>query len=93
MEYGFKEGRLFRYPHMPIQIFWFDRDEWLILIASYLVSMQLGGITWLVVFPVSILSISIKRTKGRGFFRHTLYEFGLIEINGYPNSSAKKLEE
>ncbi len=45
MDYGFKEGRLFRFPHQPIQIFWFDRDEWLILIASYMASMQLGGFT------------------------------------------------
>lgn len=93
MDYGFKEGRLFRYPHLPIQIFWFDRDEWLILIASYLASMQLGGLTWLVVFPASIVAIKIKRSKGRGFFRHTLYKIGLVELPGYPNSSASKLEE
>ncbi|EJJ0671544.1 hypothetical protein ACNJ8R_004139 [Cronobacter sakazakii] len=93
MDYGFKEGRFFRYPHQPIQIFWFDRDEWLILIASYLASMQLGGLSWLIIFPVSIVAIKIKRTKGRGFFRHTLYNLGLVEIYGYPNSSARKLEE
>lgn len=43
MDYGFNEGRLFRYPHQPIQIFWFDRDEWLMLVISYIASMQFGG--------------------------------------------------
>ncbi|AYN25591.1 hypothetical protein D8682_00485 (plasmid) [Buttiauxella sp. 3AFRM03] len=93
MDYGFNEGRLFRYPHQPIQIFWFDRDEWLMLVVSYIASMQFGGITWAIVFPLSIAAIKIKRTKGRGFFRHTLYRLGFVEIYGYPNSSAKKLEE
>ncbi len=93
MDYGYNEGRLFRYPHQPIQIFWFDRDEWLMLVVSYIASMQFGGITWAIVFPLSIAAINIKRTKGRGFFRHTLYRLGFVEIYGYPNSSAKKLEE
>ncbi|EFR6141884.1 hypothetical protein IAH82_002936 [Escherichia coli] len=93
MDYGYNEGRLFRYPHQPIQIFWFDRDEWLMLVVSYIASMQFGGITWAIVFPLSIAAIKIKRTKGRGFFRHTLYKLGFVEIYGYPNSSAKKLEE
>lgn len=93
MDYGFNEGRMFRYPHQPIQIFWFDRDEWLMLVVSYIASMQFGGITWAIVFPLSIAAIKIKRSKGRGFFRHTLYLYGFVEIYGYPNSSAKKLEE
>lgn len=93
MDYGFNEGRMFRYPHQPIQIFWFDRDEWLILVACYIASMQLGGITAAILFPASIALIKIKRTKGRGFFRHMLYTLGLVEIYGYPNSSAKKLKE
>jgi len=93
MDYGFKEGRFFKYPHMPIQIFWFDRDEWMILVATYLASMQLGGVAWAILFPISIVIIKIKRTKGRGFFRHCLYKLGLVEIYGYPNSSARKLEE
>ncbi|HDX6416796.1 TPA: hypothetical protein RPM61_004595, partial [Escherichia coli] len=66
MDYGFNEGRLFRYPHQPIQIFWFDRDEWLMLVISYIASMQFGGITWAIVFPLSIAAIKIKRAKGRG---------------------------
>ncbi|HCJ7735959.1 TPA: hypothetical protein NV433_004381 [Citrobacter freundii] len=93
MDYGFNEGRMFRFPHQPIQIFWFDRDEWLMLVVSYISSMQFGGITWAIVFPLSIAAIKIKRSKGRGFFRHTLYLLGFVEIYGYPNSSAKKLEE
>ncbi|MBB6117758.1 hypothetical protein F4826_004737 [Rahnella inusitata] len=93
MEYGFETGRFYKYPHMPIQIFWFDRDEWMILVAAYLCSMQLGGISWLVLFPASILTIRLKRTQGRGFFRHTLIEYGLVDLHGYPNSSAKHFEE
>lgn len=93
MEYGFDTGRFFKYPHLPIQIFWFDRDEWMLLIAAYMVSMQLGGISWLVTFPASILAIKIKRKQGRGFFRHTLIDYGLVNLHGYPNSSAKHFEE
>lgn len=93
MEYGFNEGRLYKYPHQPIQIFWFDRDEWLILIMSYLASMQMGGYLWAFIFPVSYILIQIKRGQGRGFFMHLLYSIGLTDITGYPNSSANDLEE
>ena len=62
MDYAFNEGRMFRFPHQPLQIFWFVRDEWLMLVVSYIASMQFGGITWAIVFPLSIAAIKIKRS-------------------------------
>ncbi|AUQ43817.1 MULTISPECIES: hypothetical protein [Yersinia] len=86
-------GRLYKYPHLPIQVFWFDRDEWLLLIASYIGSMQIGGISFFIFFTATTIAISIKRSHGRGYFRHILYKFGLVEYKLYPDSTAENFDE
>jgi type IV conjugative transfer system protein TraL len=80
----------------PITIFWFEVDEVLIILASYVGMIFLGGrlLWWIIIGLVALVFyIRIKRQKSVGFLKHLLYfSFGL-ELKHYPSGLIRKFRE
>ncbi|WP_233981896.1 hypothetical protein [Pectobacterium versatile] len=94
MDYGTQDGQLYIYAQLPIQVFWFDRDEWGLLLFAYISAVNLGGIVaFIAAISLATMTISWKRSKARGFFSLTLYQFGLSEFELYPYSTTKQFDE
>lgn len=79
--------------HLPLQILWFYQDEMMVIIASYVLGMVVGGWFWLSVILGPTLYIRIKRNKPRGFLAHTLFNVGLIQLEGYPSNYYREYHE
>ncbi|WP_050569768.1 hypothetical protein [Dickeya sp. NCPPB 3274] len=94
MDYGTESGELYIYAQLPIQIFWFDRDEWSLLAFAYISAMNVGGIaSFISAFAAASMAISWKRSKPRGFFSQTLYQFGLSSFDLYPVNTTDRFDE
>jgi len=88
------EKKFPRYLSSPIQVLFFDVDE--VVMALAMVSLALIFSYW----PVYLLAIAVpwayrrvKKDKARGFFWHSLYYMGLVEIKGYPITFEKEFYE
>lgn len=87
------EVRLPQYLHLPRQLLWFDVVEVGMIVIFYLLGMVFGGFLYILMFMGPFILIPYKRGKPRGFFSHALYDFGLVEIKGYPPPTAITFHE
>ena len=87
------EVRLGQYLHLPRQILWFDIVEAGMIVIFYILALVFGGFFYVLMFMGPFFLISYKRGKPRGFFLHLLYDFGLVEIKGYPPPTALTFHE
>jgi len=80
----------------PITIFWFEVDEVMIILGSYVGMVFFGGkiLYWLVIGIVGlVLYIRIKRKKSAGFLKHLLYFSLGMELRHYPSGLIRKFRE
>ena len=87
------DERLPQYLHKPVQILWFDQQEFILVVATIFVATVVGGlIGWLLV-GVLLLFIPWKRTKPRGFIPHLAYRWGMLRFKGYPGPTQSRFFE
>lgn len=82
-----------QYLSKPYQILFFEPDDIAIIIASYLMAILFGRITWILLIIAPWGYAHVKRKYPRGFLRHGLYFLGLVEMNGYPSPFEKEFTE
>lgn len=82
-----------QYLHRPFRIVWFEIDELILMIALYVVVVM----TTYKAFPIIPLAIYFykkeKAKRPRGFFKHTMFNLGLIDLKGYPSAFSDRFEE
>lgn len=82
-----------QYLSMQIQVLWFELDEWFLIFYVFYSGFTLGGITCLTLLPLPYLFIKAKRKGNKGFFKHLLYRYGLLGLEGYPTYFMRKFRE
>lgn len=88
------DAKLTQYLHLPLQFMWFDTNELVIIISFYLIALIMGSWPWWVLLLVgSPYVIKFKRKQNRGFFFQTMYFYGFIKFNGYPDPSEEEFLE
>ncbi len=73
-----------QYLGSPLQILWFELDEFVLWMAFFVLGMLFHWIFFLTSFVVSWLYHRSKQESTRGFLVHSLYRLGILQLNGYP---------
>lgn len=87
------EEKMPQFLHLPIQVMWFDANELTFLALLYMLCSLLGGWAWLLMLLLPYPVLKYKRSQQRGFFLQILYILGVMDIQGYPDASAKQFRE
>ncbi len=82
-----------QYLSKPLQVLWFETDELIIFIFSLTLALTFGKLMWIVFFVFQYFYTKTKRTKPRGFLRHSLYVFGLLKMKNYPDYFEREFRE
>ncbi len=82
-----------QYLSKPLQVLWFETDELIIFVFSLTLALIFGNLMWIVFFVIEYLYSKTKRTKARGFLRHSLYLLGFLKMNNYPDYFEKEFRE
>ena len=79
--------------HEPVQILWFHQDELMVIVVCYIFAMILGGVTWLgmIVFPM--IFMNLKRNNPRGYLTHVLVDYGVLQLDLYPDNFIDEFHE
>lgn len=81
------------YLHRPLQLLWFEQDEWVAAAIGYAIGMILSGWFWLALFVVPYLYIRLKRSRARGYMLHSQYRAGFYGFHGYPHAFCTRFRE
>ncbi|MFO1259326.1 MAG: hypothetical protein U1E78_13085 [Gammaproteobacteria bacterium] len=87
------EERMAKYLHLPLQILWFDSNEVALIFILYIMALCFGGLMWVALVVLPFPLIRQKRQMSRGYFQHTIYQLGWMDLKGYPVSSARTFYE
>lgn len=83
-----------RYLHRPLQILWWESDEFLILMLSLGLWLIFGGYYFILIgFVVPYIYSKFKKRHSRGFFGHLSYFCGIKSFKGYPEFFMKDFIE
>lgn len=82
-----------QYLSKPFQILWFEMDEIMIFFFFLTMALIYGKWLWLVFLVVMYLYSKTKRNQARGFLKHVLYAFGLIQMKQYPDYFTQEFHE
>lgn len=82
-----------QYLSMQLQVLWFELDEWFLIFYVFYSAFSLGGYVWVVLIPVPYLFIRAKRKGSKGFFKHLLYRYGFLSLEGYPSYFMREFRE
>ncbi|MCP4156541.1 MAG: conjugal transfer protein TraL [bacterium] len=82
-----------QYLSSPINVLWFDLDEFVFIILSIVGAMMIGGWTFLVAIIAPFFYIKFKHKYPNGFFKHLLYICGFKNLQGYPINFENKFNE
>ncbi len=85
--------RVPRYLSAPIQILWFESDEFAIITICYILGLLFGWIGWVILIVAPYLYSKLKKNYPRGFLKHSLYFIGLLKLEGYPIYQEKEFME
>lgn len=87
------EERLPQYLHRPVQILWFDSQEFIVVMSVIFVAVIVGGIIGWALIGALLLFIPWKRTKPRGFIPHLAWRWGLARFRNYPGPTQTRFFE
>jgi type IV conjugative transfer system protein TraL len=73
-----------RYLSAPLQILWWDPDEFGAIMIGFLCGVILGGFAWFSIIAVPVLYKRVKADRPRGFPAHLSYSLALLTFEGYP---------
>ena len=82
-----------QYLSQPFQVLWFEPDDLAFFFISIVVAQATGGFFWLLPVVSLVASTKIKRNFPRGFMKHLLYYFGIMNFKGYPDAFVKEFLE
>ncbi|SHM45548.1 TraL protein [Sphingobium sp. YR657] len=86
------DERLPQFLHKPVQILWFDAQEFILVTSTIFVAVIVGQmIGWALIG--ALLFIPWKRTKPRGFIPHLAWRWGLISFRHYPGPTQTRFYE
>jgi hypothetical protein len=74
-----------RYLSNPLQILWWDPDEFGSIMIGFFCGVILGGVAWLSLIVFPIVYKKAKADKPRGYPAHLSYALGLVRLEGYPS--------
>ena len=81
------DERLPQFLHKPVQVLWFDAEEFVVVMATVFVATVVGGLVGWFLFGALFLFIPWKRSKPRGFMPHLAYRWGVVRLKHYPAST------
>lgn len=87
------QKRFPQYLSKPIQVLWFELDELIIFVFTLTFALIYGGFMWLIFIAFQWFYTRTKRKNARGFLKHILYMFGLLEMKNYPEYFEKEFHE
>lgn len=87
------DERLPQYLHRPVQILWFDAQEFIVVMTTIFVAVIVGGVIGIVLFGILLLFLPWKRTKPRGFIPHLAWRWGLLKFRHYPGPTQTRFYE
>jgi type IV conjugative transfer system protein TraL len=73
-----------RYLSNPLQVLWWDPDEFAAIMIGFLVGVIMGGIGYLAIIIAPILYKKLKANRPRGYPIHLSYALALLHLPGYP---------
>ncbi len=83
-----------QYLNDPLQILWFESDDLVIFLILYFCTNHLSGWSGLLCLGFCAYGyMRLKKRGGRGFLRHILYIFGLLELKNMPHSFVTQFSE
>ncbi len=82
-----------QYLSKPIQVLWFETDELVVFFFFFTLALIFGKFMWIVLIVFQVFYTTTKRTKARGFLRHSLYMFGLLKMKNYPDYFEREFRE
>jgi type IV conjugative transfer system protein TraL len=89
------EERIPQYLHQPVQILWWDGQEfialWIMLI--FVVIMKPPLWVWGLFLVGAYYFSGWSADKPRGYLLHLAYKFGFVRMRGYPVPAAIKFAE
>lgn len=87
------DERLPQYLHKPVQVLWFDAEEFVVVLATVFVALMIGGTLGWLLFGSLFLFIPWKRSKPRGYIPHLIYRYGIMHFRNYPRSTQTRFFE
>ena len=87
------DERLPQFLHKPVQILWFDAQEFIVVVSTIFVAVIAGGYVGWSLLGVLLLFIPWKRTKPRGFMPHLAWRWGLLKLPRYPGPTQTRFCE
>jgi type IV conjugative transfer system protein TraL len=88
-----KNVRCPRYLHKPIQVLWWEADEFVIVMIFFTLALIFGYVFWLFLFAGPYIYTKFKRKYPRGFFKHLFWFSGVIKMKHYPSFFEKEFLE
>lgn len=83
-----------QYLHRPLQVLWWESDEFLIVMLGFGMWLTFGGYYFVVVgLTVPYVYSKFKKRYSRGFLRHMMYFAGFKRFEGYPEFFMKDFIE
>jgi len=74
-----------QYLHKPLQVLWWESDEFLIVMFGFGMWVMFGGYHFLIIGVVlPYLYSKFKKRYSRGFLKHLMYFSGFKKLKGYP---------
>jgi len=73
-----------KYLNRPVQVLWWEADEFAIVVIFFTLALMFGYVFWLFLFLGPYIYSKLKKKNPRGFFKHLLWFLGLIKIDHYP---------
>lgn len=87
------EERLPQFLHKPVQILWFDSQEFIVAMSAIFVAVIVGGLVGWALICALLFFIPWKRSKPRGFIPHAAWRWGLLRFRHYPGPTQTRFYE
>ncbi len=82
-----------RYLYRPLQVLWWEVDEFAIVMIFFTLALIYGSFFWLLMIAVPYGYSKFKKNYPRGFIFHLLWFIGLLDFHGYPTAFEKEFFE
>lgn len=82
-----------RYLHKPIQVLWWESDEFVIVMMFFILALMFGYVFWLFLIAGPYIYTKFKRKYPRGFLKHLLWILGFVKVEHYPSFWEKEFIE
>ena len=73
-----------QYLSAPLQIMWFEADDFVIIILSIVIFLILGGWSIIVSIVLPVAFIQLKKNYSSSFLKHMIYFTGFKNLEYYP---------